>query len=121
MGLGLAFDEEGNSWIQFDFQDQPVRLTHYTLKCDGSSHHLQHWSMLGLDDGMLWTTLDRRTTSDLASSYAMKTFACPHGENPTSFHFVRRIRTGKNSGGTTHLMLSSVEFFGTLKTQANKS
>jgi hypothetical protein len=32
-----------NGWIQFDFKDRLVSLSHCALKSDGGSHHLLQW------------------------------------------------------------------------------
>jgi hypothetical protein len=55
-----------NSWIQFDFKDQPVSLSHYALKSDGNGDcHLLQWALQGSVDRNSWTDLDRRNTQEL--------------------------------------------------------
>jgi hypothetical protein len=105
-----------NSWVQFDFKDRVVSLSHYTLKSDGDSGHpLLQWKLEGSADGSSWTVLDRRNTQDLNGNYVTKVSSC--GEMSSQGHFYRYLRltqTGKNSSNDDHLLLSEIEFFGSM-------
>jgi hypothetical protein len=108
-----------NSWIQFDFKDRVVSLTHYALKSDGHSYHLLQWTLSGSMDGETWTILDRQNTQDLNGIYKTKIFPC--GESSSQGEFSRYIRlshTGKDSTGNYYLMLAKIEFFGSLANAA---
>jgi hypothetical protein len=112
-----------NSWIQFDFKDRFVSLTHYTLKSDGyTTHHLLQWTLQGSIDGNSWTDLDRRNTQELNGNYVTKIFPCAEFESSSTPHFYRYIRltqTGKDSYGSDNLMLAGFECFGSIVTSAN--
>jgi hypothetical protein len=105
-----------NSWIQFDFKDRIVSLTHYALKSDGSSgNHLLEWAVQGSMDGLSWTDLDRRHTQDLNNNYITKIFSCDATfSQPHFYRFIRLQQTGKNSSGSDYLMLANFECFGTM-------
>jgi hypothetical protein len=103
-----------NSWIQFDFKDRFVSLTHYALKSDGQSgHHLQEWTVSGSKDGNSWTIIDRRKQQDLNGNFVTKLFECGEKSSFARFYrYVRLTQTGKNSSGHDYLMLANIEFFG---------
>jgi hypothetical protein len=105
-----------NSWIQFDFKDRFVSLSHYSLKSDGNSgSHLVQWTLQGSMDGNSWTDLDRRNTQELNGNYLTKLFQCdpPESSSPPPFYrYVRLIQTGKYSFGCDYLLLGNFECFG---------
>jgi hypothetical protein len=107
-----------NSWIQFDFKDRVVSLTHYALKSDGNSnHHLVEWAVQGSMDGLSWTDLDRRHTQDLNNNYITKIFSCDATfSQPHFYRCIRLLQTGKNSAGSDNLMLTNFECFGSMAT-----
>jgi hypothetical protein len=106
-----------NSWIQFDFKDRLVSLTHYALKSDGNSsayHHVE-WTISGSNDGDSWTIVDCQKTQALNGRYIPKLFECGHKSSVSPFYrYLRLTQTGKNSYGNHYLMLSSIEFFGSI-------
>jgi hypothetical protein len=103
-----------NSWIQFDFKNRNVSLTHYTLKSDGEgNHHLLEWTIAGSREGALWDPIDCRKTQDLNGNYITKTFALSVSSTGTPFYrYIRLTQTGKNSSNYDNLLLAAVEFFG---------
>jgi hypothetical protein len=105
-----------NSWIQFDFNNRDVSLTHYTLKSDGhASCHLLQWTLAGSRDGTTWELIDVRNTQELNGNYLTKTFSCSVPSDGSRFYrYIRLTQTGKNSSGHDVLMLGNVEFFGTM-------
>jgi hypothetical protein len=105
-----------NSWIQFDFKDRVVSLTHYALKSAGhSNNHLLEWAVQGSTDGLSWTDLDRRQTQDLNNNYITKIFSCDAtASQPHFYRFIRLQQTGKNSSGSDYLMLANFECFGSM-------
>jgi hypothetical protein len=105
-----------NSWIQFDFKDRVVSLTHYALKSDGNgNYHLLEWAVQGSIDGISWTDLDRRRTQELNNNYITKTFSCDAtASQPHFYRFIRLLQTGKNSAGHDNLMLANFECFGSM-------
>jgi hypothetical protein len=105
-----------NSWIQFDFKDRFVSLTHYALKSDGNNgYHLQEWTISGSKDGNSWTIVDDQHTQSLNGNYVTKLFECGDNSSVSEFYrYLRLTQTGKNSSGYDHLMLSNIEFFGSI-------
>jgi hypothetical protein len=105
-----------NNWIQFDFKDRVVSITHYTLKSDGQGgHHLLEWAVQGSMDGLSWADLDRRHTQELNSDYVTKIFSCDATfSQPHFYRCIRLLQTGKSSSGNDYLMLANFECFGSM-------
>jgi hypothetical protein len=110
-----------NSWIQFDFKSRRISPANYTIKSDGSAgNHLVQWSLDGSNDGVSWTTLDRRNTQDLNGQYIVKSYRCNSLSSPSSFfRFIRLIQTGPNPNGAHNLQLGNFEVFGALLEPVN--
>jgi hypothetical protein len=107
-----------NSWIQFDFKTRKVSLTHYSLKSSGNSlQFLQQWEIRGSNDAKTWDLLDSRSTHELDGTYITKTFACSvESSTRRPYRYLRLTQTGKNGSGQNYLVLSRIEFFGSLIT-----
>jgi hypothetical protein len=106
-----------NNWIQIDFKEWFVSLTHYSLKSDGDScDHLVEWELIGSRDGHTWVVLDQRRTKDLDGRYITQTFWC-NGESSftKSYRYIQLHQTGKSSSGKDYLALANIEFFGTMR------
>jgi hypothetical protein len=108
-----------NSWIQFDFKDRLVSLTHYSLKSGGASgYHFLEWTISGSNDGNSWTIVDDQKTQVLNGKYITKLFECGDKSSVSSFspfyRYLRLTQTGKNSSKNDHLDLSNIEFFGSI-------
>jgi hypothetical protein len=104
-----------NSWIQFDFKDRLVCLTHYALKSDGHYGHLVEWTVSGSKDGNSWTIVDYQKTQALNGRLLTKLFECGDKSSDSEFYrYFRLTQTGKNSSGTDYLLLSNIEFFGSI-------
>jgi hypothetical protein len=103
-----------NSWIQFDFKDRIVSVTHYALKSrEEDSHHPLQWTLNGSMDGQTWTILDIQNTQELRGSSKTSIFRCNDGSSGSHFYrYIRLLQTGKNSSGYDFLVLSNAEFFG---------
>jgi hypothetical protein len=103
-----------NNWIQFDFKDRIILMTHYALKSDGhGAHHLVEWIVQGSMDGDSWTDLDRRQTYDLNNNFVTKIYSCDVTfSEPRFYRYIRLLQTGKNSSGYDNLMLANFECFG---------
>jgi hypothetical protein len=66
-----------NNWIQFDFKDQVVSLTHYVLKShSGHDNYLPQWTVQGPMDGNNWSVLDNQNAQDLNGQSIPKMFEC---------------------------------------------
>jgi hypothetical protein len=107
-----------NSWICFDFKENSVSLKNYTLKTNGGppgNYKPLQWVIEGSNDRENWELLDSRNTHELDGSYLVKTFNCTTGHSSKFFRFLRLRQTGKNSRGDDTLVLTNVEFFGSLE------
>jgi hypothetical protein len=104
-----------NSWICFDFKEQSIALTHYTLKSPGGGGCFPlMWAIESSNDGSDWTALDERNTRELVGPSVVKSFEC--SKNCSEFFRYIRIRlTGRDSSGYDCLMLTNIEFFGRLR------
>jgi hypothetical protein len=106
-------DNVANSWIQIDFKEWFVSLTHYSLKSDGSNCHLVDWELRGSLDGNAWVVLDQRHTKDLDGPSITQMFWCNgEGTCTKSYRYIRLYQTGKNSSRYDYLQLGNIEFFG---------
>jgi hypothetical protein len=81
----------------------------------GSANCLVQWMLSGSTDGNSRTVLDRRNTQDLNGRSITKIFECNEcfsvGE---LFRFIRLTQTGKTSSNQDYLLLTNIEFFGTM-------
>jgi hypothetical protein len=109
-----------NSWIQFDFKDRSVSLSHYALKSDGQNcHHLLQWQLSGSNNGNEWTIVDERNTQELNGNYVTKMYHCSATSSVSQYYrYIRLTQTGKNSSGSDYLMLANIEFFGSMVNSA---
>jgi hypothetical protein len=106
-----------NSWIQFDFKDRVVSLTHYSLKSHhGSDYWFVQWTLSGSTDGNSWTILDRRNTQDMTARSITKIFECNERVPAREFYrYIRLTQTGKNSSSHHHFLLTNIDLFGSMK------
>lgn len=102
---------EPNSWIMFDFKQQSVCPTHYSLRYSKALYP-KNWQLQGSDDGDSWAVIDHRDTEEL-SDKNIHAFSCE--ANSISFRFLRVVQTGQNPNGTHFLSLSEIEFFGSMR------
>jgi hypothetical protein len=105
-----------NSWIQFDFKNREVSINRYALKPHkGSVNWPVQWTLAGSRDGTAWESIDSRNTQELVQASDTKTFDCSDQSNdPRFYRYIRLTQTGKNSSGDHYLLLTNVEFFGSL-------
>jgi hypothetical protein len=106
-----------DSWIQFEFKTVMISVTGYALKSSGNScQFLRQWELRGSNDEQNWDILDRRNTQELDGTYITKTFTTSVGlSGAKSYRYIRLTQTAKNACGQDYLMLSQVEFFGSLR------
>jgi hypothetical protein len=109
---------EANTWIRFDFKDRRISLTDYTIKSHpAGSHFLLQWSIEGSNDGISWSRVDHQQTRDLAGSSIVKSYHCEAArflDSSSFFRFIRLLHTGLNSSNCNNLLLTNMEFFGTV-------
>ncbi|OHT12772.1 hypothetical protein TRFO_17325 [Tritrichomonas foetus] len=107
------------SWIKFDFLEMSVKLSGYTLKTTSGGgqgyYHMKSWIVEGSKDGIDWIEIDRQEENDdLNSSAAIKTYECQNQEE--DYRFLRVKMIGPNHGNSNYLVLTNIEFFGSLFT-----
>lgn len=98
-------------YIMFDFKDNAVCLSHYTLKCNAGAFPVK-WELAGSNDETLWVEVSKQDTKVLTDKQ-VHSFTCD--SNGKSFRFVRLFQTGNDNSGGNFLLLSEVEFFGTVR------
>ena len=111
--------DESNSWICVDFKETRTVLTHYTIRSQYYTAYCRplHWVLEGSNtsNDSDWIELDSRNTDDLKPSLATVTYQLKQPSQP--FRYFRIRQTGPNSCGGNHcLAITSLEFFGTVKT-----
>ena len=110
-------DNQENSWLQFDFKKNQVNITSYTLTSGGAfGFDLLHWVLEVSDDPLTdnWEKIDERDTEELRGYFVTRTFTCNLAQQGKFSRYVRLRQTKENSSGKCHLVLSEIEFFGTL-------
>jgi hypothetical protein len=106
--LSFESKNEPGQWICWDFHKRRVALHYYKIR----SSLLKSWLVETSLDGKRWTEIDRRT-DDYSFSIGgnAATFAIAPRE---AFRFIRLAQTGKTRLNEDRLLLTAVEFFGTL-------
>ena len=99
-----------NPWIQLQFVDHFVTVTHYTIKSHSSSPNwLVGWTLEGSIDGTNFDILDIRSGETyLAFASRYQRFSCTNG----TYQFFR-IREPMSSNGYKYLSFGGFELFGT--------
>jgi hypothetical protein len=108
----FASQNSPGSWLQYDFKEARVQVTHYTLKSGNYSNNLKNWALLGSDDGETWTTMHAMSENrQLEPHGAVVSFETK--ESPF-IRFVRLSQTGLSHAGDHNLLCAAMELFGTL-------
>jgi hypothetical protein len=100
---------EPGQWICWDFHEMRIRPTCSAM----NTCRMKSWVLEGSVDGESWTEVDRQTDSIAFPGWLTNSFDVSTQED---FRFIRLTQTGKRSDGHDILLLSRVEFFGTLFT-----
>lgn len=105
------------SWWMVDFKEMSVSLTGYSLKTytePGTGYpHLQSWIIEGSNDKEHWERIDTQEPNNyLKGSGYSKMFELSRPTMP--FRYFRLMSNGPNHEGSYYLLLSSIEFFGTI-------
>jgi hypothetical protein len=102
------------AWVQFEFVNNTIWLTHYSIKTYPSGRgfsHLKSWIVQGCIDGK-WIDLDiREDTHELNGRSKTGVWALA---NPCEVHIIRITQTKTNHAGDHFMILTNVEFFGAL-------
>ena len=111
---------KANSWICYDFKESKVRPSCYSIRSnslgDKCWFHPQSWCIEGSNDYQNWKILDdRKNETSLNSKSATDTFKIQNILNKNEFYRFLRIRqTDVNTKNNHCLILSSLEFFGSI-------
>jgi hypothetical protein len=118
----IVTDSRPNSWIQFDFKDRVVSLTHYALKShSGCVNFFVQWILQGSVDGNTWSVLDAQNTQNLNGTSLTKIFPCSVNSSVRRlYRYIRLTQTGKASHGSDVLALANIEFFGLMRNSEMK-
>ena len=107
-----------DSWLMFDFKEKRLLLRDYSVKSPCKDGYLQflHWRIQGSNDNATWTDLDARDTEYQRSSdmYYTRHFQCRQTHAAYRFIKIRHTGTSRPSDGFLSMILSEIEFFGTL-------
>ncbi|OHT14700.1 hypothetical protein TRFO_14884 [Tritrichomonas foetus] len=111
-------EDEPNSWIMFNFKERTFNLTAYMIKSDRSiGFHLKNWVIEGSNDEdgkEEWTLIDSRDTMDLNGMEQVACYTCEKSHKE-GFHKIRLRQNGQNTSKGYQLLISSIEFFGSLR------
>ena len=111
-------ENDSDAWLCLDFKDKKVNPSHYSLKSyPGGNVNIINWNIEGSNDGEKWEILDsQRDSSALTSSNAEVTFEMknkPH--NDEYYRYLRIHQTGQNNNNDYRMIISSIEYFGSIK------
>jgi hypothetical protein len=84
----------------------------------GGSNNLLQWKLQGSVDGNTWSILDTQNTQDLNRKESItKIFHCNGVSSSVSnfYRYIRLTQTGKTSSGRDCLILTGIEFFGSIR------
>lgn len=116
----FSSDEEDNAWLKYDFIERKVKPTHYSIRTrhdyGKGRQHPKNWVIEGSDDEIEWKILDsRKNEKRLDDKNAICTFEIKNNDNEINgYRYLRMRQTGANTAGKNFLILSALEFFGTL-------
>lgn len=110
---------ESDSWIEFDFVNEKVNLTSYTIKTDNDEPNSiwkpKSWRIVGSDNHEKWTVLDHKENcNDLNGSYYQHRFECDKKDG--FFRYIRYIQEDSwdSSRCKYAFSLTCFEMFGNL-------
>lgn len=105
------------SFITFDFKDRSILLSHYTIQSYQSARnnaHLKNWKIQGSHDGINFVTIDKQINCEaLNGPEKISTFTISEKKNYQPYRFIRLI-AGKNWRNDYYILLSNIEFYGTI-------
>lgn len=108
---------EKNSWICFEFKNNSIIPTHYSIKSvkwKQSDTYPKSWVIQGSNDNESWMNLDEeKNSSELNHPLAVHTFKNNMIRN-RMFKYIRILSTGPDWLGSNFLGLNSFEIYGKL-------
>lgn len=108
-----AANSKDYAWVCFDFKNNLVKITDYTIKsanCAKDGYHLRSWTIEQSDDGHNWTEIDERKNclslngKSLVASFKVK--------NNSDYARYVRIRQTDQPWGGGHIWFRAIEFYG---------
>ena len=107
-----------NSWLCFDFKDNRVIPTHYTIRsnsCDeNNSSHPKTWVIEGSNDNLSWDEIDEEINcAHLNGRNVSHTFEM-NKQNSKEYKYIRMRLTGPNWYYCNYLIIDSFEIYGRL-------
>lgn len=107
--------------ICFDFKNQPIQLTSYSIKSNGNSgknnYDLKSWVIEVSNDGEKWEEIDRHDNDEsLNGQDIIKTFDIQN-PNKNFYRFIQLRQTGPswNNHNRTIFWFYFIEFYGRMK------
>jgi hypothetical protein len=103
-------DLNATSWIQYQFNNgKRGKLSSYTITSgnDVAARDPKNWTLLGSNDGTIWTTLDTRTGETFATRLLKKSYTVSMS---TGYNYFR-LNITQNNGGT-YIQLEEIELKG---------
>jgi hypothetical protein len=106
-------EDRPDQWIKFDFKENRMYVTHYTIKtynyCTGGNH-LRSWVLEGTTNECDWLEIDRQQSkNDLNGRSRVKSWAV---KAPGTYRSVKLTQTGPSHCDSDMLVLTGIEFFG---------
>jgi hypothetical protein len=111
---GFLSQNQAGQWLQLDFKDARIRVTHYSIlsrrDCPKDSYHPMSWEVEVSEDGQSWSIVDRCERDDHLNGLGVEhTFAIT---TPTIGRYFRLRQTGSTRNGHHHFTFVNLELFG---------
>lgn len=115
--------DSSNDWLQYDFKDKKIQPTHYSIKTpnnheQGDQQCPMNWciQVSNTGDENDWKTIDtRQNVTSVSKLNQSDTFEINTHLSPNEYYrYIRFQSTGNSSGNCTNIIISSLEYFGTL-------
>jgi len=116
---GTFFETDSllSSWVSVELP-LPLAPSHYSLGyfINGQDHVPRNWVLQASKDNLSWTTLKvHENDSSLNNEMHLATWRISDQANANSpYRYFKITQTGPSSSGTLFLVLSLIEFYGTL-------
>jgi hypothetical protein len=119
--LGFASANQPGQWVEWDFQEYRVALTHYSLRI-GPLGLIRSWKLEGSSDGSNWMYLDSQSNMESLKNDRPVVSFCVGDDH--KFRYLRLTQTGPqaaSSPGVSEdaLTFATMEVFGTLYLEVN--
>ena len=105
-----------NSWLEYDFVKRKVNPTGYSIRTRGGydEYHPRNWVIEGSNNKSNWTILDTCTNKNCLTGLGVTHYFAIKKQKE-SYKFLRIRNIGINSKGSYGILLSALEFFGSLQ------